>query len=87
MLLTSMAAGAQIASLPDEAWNGTEWICVADAPEVQGRVDEDTRAADGACWSAEVMYTTYLIKPFICSRYVWLSPWMLPIVSLSGIVR
>ena len=50
MLLTSMASGAQTMSLPDEAWNGTEWICVADAPEVQGRVDEDTRAADGACW-------------------------------------
>ena len=37
-------------ALPDETWNESEWICVADAPEVKGRVDEDTRAADGANW-------------------------------------
>lgn len=37
-------------ALPDECWNQSEWICVADAPEVMGRVDEDTRAADGANW-------------------------------------
>ena len=32
------------------SWDHSEWICVADAPEVQGRVDEHTRAADGASW-------------------------------------
>ena len=47
----SLTIDAQLVdSLPDEAWNESEWICVADAPEVQGRVDEDTRAADGANW-------------------------------------
>ena len=49
-------------SLPDEAWNGTEWICVADAPEVQGRVDEDTRAADGACWFVSTITNQQKVK-------------------------
>ena len=47
----SVAMSAQLVNaLPDEAWNEAEWISVADAPEVQGRVNEDTRAADGANW-------------------------------------
>ena len=37
-------------AMPDEVWNESEWICVADAPEVTGCVNEDTRAADGANW-------------------------------------
>ena len=46
-----LTMSAQMVSpLPDEAWNASEWISVADAPEVQGRVDEHTRAADGANW-------------------------------------
>ena len=46
-----MSAAAQLTdALPDEAWNQSEWISVADAPEVTGRVDEDSRAADGANW-------------------------------------
>jgi alpha-L-rhamnosidase len=48
--LFSMTSVAQTISLSNEAWNESEWICVADAPEVQGRVDEHTRAADGANW-------------------------------------
>ena len=49
--LLALSASAQVISaLPDEAWNESEWICVADAPVVTGRVDEDTRAADGANW-------------------------------------
>ena len=51
-LMTMMGVltmSAQMVSpLPDEAWNASEWISVADAPEVQGRVDEHTRAADGS---------------------------------------
>ena len=53
ILLSSvgMAANAQLTrALPDEAWNKSEWICVTDAPEVTGRVDDHTRAADGANW-------------------------------------
>ena len=47
----NMTINAQLTNaLPDEAWNESEWICVSDAPEVQGRVDDDTRAADGANW-------------------------------------
>ena len=37
-------------SLDVSAWEVSEWIAVADAPEVTGRVDEDSRAADGASW-------------------------------------
>ena len=51
MLLISQATSAQVVSaLPDKMWDEAEWICVADAPEVQGRVNDDTRAADGANW-------------------------------------
>ncbi len=39
-----------VTSTDDEAWNESVWICVADAQEVTGRVNEDTRAADGANW-------------------------------------
>ena len=47
----NMTINAQLTNpLSDEAWNESEWICVSDAPEVQGRVDDDTRAADGANW-------------------------------------
>ena len=50
-ILTTRSATAQLTrALPDEAWDGSEWICVADAPEVTGRVDDHTRAADGASW-------------------------------------
>ena len=37
-------------TLDDSVWKVSQWISVADAPEVTGRVDEDTRAADGANW-------------------------------------
>ena len=47
---TAKAQCQLTAALSDETWNESEWICVTDAPEVQGRVDEHTRAADGANW-------------------------------------
>ena len=51
LVLFATSAKAQTTkALPDEAWNVSEWICVADAPEIQGRVDDATRAADGANW-------------------------------------
>ena len=37
-------------ALEASSWKASEWIAVADAPEVTGRVDEDSRAADGANW-------------------------------------
>lgn len=50
-VLSAISAGAQLTdALSDETWNESEWICVANAPEVTGRVDEHTRAADGANW-------------------------------------
>ena len=51
LVLFATSAKAQTTkALPDEAWSVSEWICVADAPEIQGRVDDATRAADGANW-------------------------------------
>ena len=47
---TTKAQGQLTDALSDETWKESEWICVADAPEVQGRVNEHTRAADGANW-------------------------------------
>ena len=50
-IMCVMTMSAQVVeALPDQVWSESEWICVADAPEVQGRVDEHTRAADGANW-------------------------------------
>ena len=58
-----MTMNAQVVSaLPDEAWNDAEWICVADAPEVQGRVDEHTRAADGANWFVSTIVNEKKVK-------------------------
>ncbi|MGN0214402.1 MAG: family 78 glycoside hydrolase catalytic domain [Muribaculaceae bacterium] len=37
-------------ALPDSAWNSSQWISVANAPEVEGVVQDGTRAADGASW-------------------------------------
>ena len=49
--IIAMTASAQVKdALSDEAWNESEWICVKDAPVVTGRIDEDSRAADGANW-------------------------------------
>lgn len=36
--------------LDASAWEVSQWIAVADAPVVTGRVDEDSRAADSANW-------------------------------------
>ncbi len=50
-LISILPLQAQVVGeLPNQAWDESEWICVADAPEVHGRVDEHTRAADGANW-------------------------------------
>lgn len=43
-------AGRRIGALPDSLWTYSEWISVADAPVVTGRVDDGARAADGASW-------------------------------------
>ena len=37
-------------SLDDDAWNTSSWIAVAGAPVVTGKVQDGTRAADGANW-------------------------------------
>ena len=37
-------------ALADDAWEKSQWISVADAPVVEGIVQDGTRAADGASW-------------------------------------
>jgi len=62
-LILSISGMAQLTdALPDEAWNQSEWISVADAPEVTGRVDEDTRAADGANWFVSAITNEKKVK-------------------------
>lgn len=41
-------AGKRIAALDNALWACSEWISAADAPVVEGRIDDFTRAADGA---------------------------------------
>ena len=55
-------------ALPDEAWNESEWICVADAPEVQGRVNDATRAADGANW-----FVTTIVNEQKVVKALWMT--------------
>ncbi|MDE6096038.1 MAG: glycoside hydrolase family 78 protein [Muribaculaceae bacterium] len=44
-------AGNRVRALPDSVWKVSEWISVADAPVVTGRVEgSNERAADGAGW-------------------------------------
>ena len=54
--------------LSDDAWNGAEWICVADAPEVKGRVDDHTRAADGANW-----FMTAVVNEKKVKKALWMT--------------
>ena len=64
-----MTASSQVVEpLPDEAWNESLWICVADAPEVTGRVDEHTRAADGANW-----FVTAIINERKVKKAIWMT--------------
>ena len=63
LVLFATSAKAQTTkALPDEAWNVSEWICVADAPEIQGRVDDATRAADGANWFVTTIQNEKKVK-------------------------
>ncbi len=49
-------------ALPDEAWESSEWISVADAPVVTGVVQDGTRAADGANWFATTIENAKKVK-------------------------
>lgn len=37
-------------ALNDAAWNSSQWISVVNAPVITGKVEDGTRAADGANW-------------------------------------
>ena len=57
-LMSLMACGGSTDSpkvtlaetLPQEAWQQSEWISVADAPVVTDKVEDGSRVADGASW-------------------------------------
>ena len=62
-MMGALTMSAQVVeALPDQAWSESEWISVADAPEVQGRVDEHTRAADGANWFVSTIVNEKKVK-------------------------
>ena len=49
--LMNTGLNAQLSpTLSPSAWQVSQWISAADAPVVTGRVNEDSRAADGANW-------------------------------------
>jgi len=69
MALPATRTNAQVTdALPDEAWKESEWLCVADAPEVQGRVNEHTRAADGSNW-----FVTTLVNEQKVVKALWMT--------------
>ena len=67
-LLCAKVHAQLVNALPDEAWNESEWLCVADAPEVEGRVDEHTRAADGANW-----FVTTIVNEQKVVKALWMT--------------
>ncbi|MBO4811006.1 MAG: family 78 glycoside hydrolase catalytic domain [Prevotella sp.] len=69
LLFFAGAVKAQLVdALPDEAWNDAAWISVADAPEVKGRVNDETRAADGANW-----FMTTLVNEKKVVKALWMT--------------
>ena len=48
--VSNTPAGQRSDALDDAAWEVSEWISVADAPVVTGRIADGARAADGASW-------------------------------------
>lgn len=50
-------AGKRAAALDNSLWEKAEWISVADAPVVTGRVGDNERAADGAGWFVTTVKT------------------------------
>ena len=51
-----------VEALSDDAWNDAEWISVVDAPVVTGRVNDHTRAADGANWFVSTVVNDLKVK-------------------------
>ena len=49
-VMTRSVMSQRASSLDDDAWSVSSWIAVADAPVVTGKVQDGTRAADGANW-------------------------------------
>ena len=58
----------EVSTLPAEAWKESEWLCVADAPEVKGRVNDHTRAADGASW-----FVTTIVNEQKVTKALWMT--------------
>lgn len=54
--------------LPDDAWNSSEWICVANAPIVTGQVNDGSQAAEGASW-----FVTTITNEKKVAKAVWMT--------------
>lgn len=49
-------SGKRVSALDDAAWNHSEWISVANAPVITGKINgSNERAADGAAWFVSVV--------------------------------
>ena len=55
-------------SLDNAAWEASSWIAVADAPVVTGKVEDGTRAADGANW-----FVSTLTNEKAVTKAVWMT--------------
>lgn len=65
--ITSLwADGRRVAPLNDASWGGSEWISVADAPQVTGLItDRNMRAADGASCFVSTITNRKVVKSAI----------------------
>lgn len=52
----------KVAALPEDAWASSEWISVADAPVVEGKINDLTHAADGASWFVSDLTNSAKVK-------------------------
>lgn len=64
----SLSAQQHIAPLNEAAWNSSEWISAKYAPVITGKLNEDTRSADGASW-----FTAQIKNPQAVAKAIWMT--------------
>lgn len=60
--------GHRVEALDDSHWDSSQWISAADAPIVTDRVEDGSRAADGASW-----FVTTLTNPKPVTAVKWMT--------------
>ncbi len=63
----SESVGKRIAPLDSALWEKSEWISVAEAPVVKGRIGDNSRSADGASWFVSTIKNE---KPIASARWM-----------------